>query len=379
MPINVLYISGGIMHRGGIESNMMNYYRHIDKNVIHIDFVVHGFGNGVYDDEILEQGSKIFHVPVKSKDPFGNVRELRKIFSDNNYCIVHSHMDAMSYIPLKIAKRCGVPCRIAHSHNTDHLTNNPIKRMLNNYAKAQLPFVATDLFACSKPAGEWLFGKQRVKNNLVRVIPNAIEIEKYSFNACNRHDIRRQLGISDDAYVVGHIGRFDYQKNQSFLVDAFKQVLCIRPNAHLIMVGDGGDKGNILDKIRSEKIPNIHIEHACADVEKYYSAFDVFVLPSHFEGLGMVLVEAQVNGLKCIVSDTVPKEVNLTGNVKYLSLNNDLAIWGNLIANASRHKDAITPASNTRFAKYEISNAAHDLMDLYIEFATRKTKQETLK
>lgn len=123
------------MHRGGIESNMMNYFRHIDSNKIHIDFVVHGFEKGVYDDEILENGSKIFHVPVKSRDPFGNVKALQKIFSNNNYTIVHSHMDAMSYIPLKIAEQCGVPCRIAHSHNTDYLTNIRIKRALNDYAQ----------------------------------------------------------------------------------------------------------------------------------------------------------------------------------------------------------------------------------------------------
>lgn len=358
------------MHRGGIESNMMNYFRHIDSNKIHIDFVVHGFEKGVYDDEILENGSKIFHVPVKSRDPFGNVKALQKIFSNNNYTIVHSHMDAMSYIPLKIAKQCGVPCRIAHSHNTDYLTNIRIKRALNDYAKKRLPTVSTDLFACSKSAGEWLFGTERVNKNLVRIVPNAIEVDKYKFNNDNRKDIRKRLGIPDDAYVIGHVGRFDYQKNQSFLVDVFKKIQKSNPKAHLIMVGDGVDKNSIIDKIKYENIFNVHIEPACAEVEKFYSAFDVFVLPSHFEGLGIVLIEAQANGLECIASDTVPRDANVVGNVQYLSLKSDMEKWESAILNAHR-KELAELDKKIQLADYDITSAARELTDLYIEFSNR--------
>lgn len=149
----------------------------------------------------------------------------------------------------------------------------------------------------------------------MRIVPNAIEVDKYKFNNDNRKDIRKRLGIPDDAYVIGHVGRFDYQKNQSFLVDVFKKIQKSNPKAHLIMVGDGVDKNSIIDKIKYENIFNVHIEPACAEVEKFYSAFDVFVLPSHFEGLGIVLIEAQANGLECVASDTVPRDANVVGNV----------------------------------------------------------------
>ena len=126
-PKRILYINGGVMHRGGIESYMMNYYRHFDRDRIQIDFVVHGFQDGVYDDEIQNYGGKIFHVAVKSKSPLKNALQLKEIYQKHTYKIVHAHMDAMSYVPLKIAKQCNIPVRIAHSHNMQHLTTNWMK------------------------------------------------------------------------------------------------------------------------------------------------------------------------------------------------------------------------------------------------------------
>ena len=153
-PVRVLYINGNIMKRGGIEAFMMNYFRHIDHSKVHIDFLVHGYEKGVYDDEIIAAGSKIFHVPTKSKHPITYQKELQKLFKSEHFDIVHSHLDAMSGWVLKIAKRCGVPIRIAHSHNTAHLTTNFLKRIVNESAKKQITKQATDLFACSEAAGK---------------------------------------------------------------------------------------------------------------------------------------------------------------------------------------------------------------------------------
>lgn len=157
-PKRILYVNGGLMDNGGITQYMMNYYRHIDKSRIQIDFIVHGEERGIYDDEIELLGGKVYQVPVKSKNPVKNAKMIYKICNSGSYRIIHAHMDAMSYVPLKIAKRCGIPVRIAHSHNTAYLTNNKIKVMLNEYVKKCLPTVATHLWACSQNAGEWMFG-----------------------------------------------------------------------------------------------------------------------------------------------------------------------------------------------------------------------------
>ena len=206
--VKVLYINGNIMKRGGIEMFMMNYFRHIDKSKVHIDFLVHGNENGVFDDEIIAAGSRIFHVPTKSKHPLTYQRELRKLFKSEYFDIVHSHLDAMSGWALKIAKECGVPIRIAHSHNTDYLTTNRIKRAINDYWKKQIPQYATYLFACSQMAGEWLFGK----NSKFKIVNNAIELERFHYNEEIRNCIRKENNW-DEMFVIGHIGRFDYQKN----------------------------------------------------------------------------------------------------------------------------------------------------------------------
>jgi glycosyltransferase involved in cell wall biosynthesis len=308
----ILYINGGRMMNGGIEAYMMNYYRHLDRTKFQIDFVVHGFERGIQDDEIEKLGGKIYRVPVKSKNPLKNYLALKKILKSGEYKIVHSHMDAMSVVPLKIAKKCGVPVRIAHSHNMAHLTNNPLKIKLNDMAKKNLPASATHLFACSRGAGEWLFGAEN--KNRVEIIPNAIDVEKIAFNARIRQEIRRELKIADDEICVGHVGRFEYQKNHEFLVEAFAELTAKNCGKfRLILIGDGSLKESVRNLCEEKNISRlVTILDGRNDVWKFYNAFDLFCLPSHFEGLPVVLVEAQDNGLKCLVSDKVPREADIS-------------------------------------------------------------------
>ena len=367
-PQRILYVNGGIMHRGGIEAYMMSYYRNLDKEKLQIDFIVHGYEKGVYDDEIEMMGGKIFRVPVKSKNYIGNIKELKKIFDSNDYKIVHSHMDAMSTVVLKIAKKSNIPIRIAHSHNTQHLTTNKIKYLINEYARKNITKYATHLFACSEPAARWLFGSTNVDKGNVVYVNNAINLKKFTFDPAMRAKFREELNVEEDL-VIGHVGRFDYQKNHSYLLDVFKRLVQEAPNAKLILVGDGSLKSKIQEKIIDYNLSNnIILLGVRDDVDKIMNAFDVFILPSHFEGLGIVLVEAQANGLKCIASDTIPKEVNINGDVTFLSANqNNIGCWIRQILETDVNKRN-SDISKFIAAGYGIKNEVKKLQQLYLEY-----------
>lgn len=365
--IKVLYINGNTMKRGGIESYMMNYYRHFDHDKIKVDFVVLGFEEGAYDDEIAALGGKVYHVPKKSKNYFGYLRGLRKIFNTGEYKIVHSHLDAMSMTVLKQAKKCNIPIRIAHSHNTQHLTNNFIKILINEYARKTIKDYATHLFSCSEVAGRWLFGNEAVKEGKVSIIKNAIEIDKFTFDEEKRKDFRRKLGISQNEFVIGHVGRFDYQKNHEFLLDVFADVLRTVQNAKLILVGDGDLREKIENKISTLNIKNnVILLGVREDVDNLYNLFDLFLLPSHFEGLGIVVIEAQTNGLPCIVSDAVPKEAKVTEKIKFLD-SNDIKLWSKMILEFSNIKiDRKICKKHIATLGYEINTEAKRLQKTYI-------------
>lgn len=310
--IRVLYINGGIMDLGGISSYMMNYFRHIDRNLVEIDFVVHGYEKGVHDNELCAAGATIYHIPVKSQDYKGNCKALMEIFTEGNYQIVHSHLDAGSYHILKIAKKCGVKIRVAHSHNTDFLTNSCLGRIINKWFKKQLPTVANYKFACSSLAKEWLFGT----TSDCEIVKNAIDLRKYQFSEQDRKSFRKELGIEEDDIVLGHIGRFDYQKNHLFLLKVFSELVKKSAKYKLLLIGDGFLRKQIEEMISMYQLESrVILAGYVKDAEKYYNAFDMFLLPSLFEGLGIVAIEAQANGLPCVLADTVPEEAKVGANV----------------------------------------------------------------
>lgn len=334
----ILYVNGGPMNRGGIESYMMNYYRNFDKSKIQIDFVAIGLERSAYDNEIESLGGKMYYIPKKSKDYLGYKKGLRDIFKSGQYKIVHTHMDAMGMTVLKEAKKCNIPVRIAHSHNTQHLTNNPIKLKINEYARKNINKYATHKFACSEDAGRWLFGDKEFENGSVEIVKNSIEIDKFIFNEANREFFRSKYKILDDEIVIGHVGRFDYQKNHKFIIEFFYKLSKINDKYRLMLVGDGILKQEVIESIKQMGIEDkINILNVCDNINEIYNIFDIFVLPSKFEGLGIVAIEAQVNGIPCILSDKVPLEAKINKNVKFLKINNE-DLWVNTIEEISRGK-----------------------------------------
>ena len=367
-PTRILYVHGGKLSYGGTEAYMMNYCRRFDKKKLQVDFIVHGFEHGVYDDEIEAMGGTVYHVPVKSKDYLGNLKALREIFSSGKYNIVHSHMDAMNAVVLKQAKKCGIPVRISHSHNTQHLTQNKLKLLLNDYEKKQIKKVATDFMACSDLAGDWLYDKTPYT-----VLNNAIETDNFRFEPARREQMREQLGL-EGCFVVGHIGRFHFQKNHDFLLEVFQSLHRAHPETALLLVGDGERRGEIEQKVAALGLKNsVVMTGNRSDVPDLLQAMDVFLFPSLFEGLPVTLVEAQASGMPCIIADTITPKTAITDCVRFMKLELSPAKWAEAVWNAHGvpRTDRI---AEVKAAGYDAQEQADRLQRFYLQKAQEAEK-----
>lgn len=368
-PLRVLYVSGGSLDRGGIASWMLNYAARFERERVSVDFLVHDLEPGAREADALALGAKVVHVPFRRNDPAGNEAGLRACIGAG-YDVVHAHMDGMNAYPLGIAKTLGVPVRVSHSHNTDFLTTNPIRRAAHELARRRIPAVATHLLACSADAGRFLYGDARVKSGSVTIVRNAIDAVRYRFDETTRNRIRAELEWTN-RFVVGHIGRFDlHQKNQIFLLNAFAEAKRVRSELALALVGDGADRAQIeafIAKLGLER--DVVVTGFREDIPALLSAFDLFALPSTFEGLGIVLIEAQASGLSCVASDAVPRDTDLC-NCRYLPLN-DSGVWASAFAESAA-RDRSFPEQILAERGYEISTAAVRMQEFYERAAGRR-------
>ena len=274
----------GKWNGGGVESVVMNYYRNIDRNKIQFHFLCDEDSTDIPYEEIEKLGGKVIVIPPYQK-LFKYQKELYRIFKKNNYKIVHSHINALSVFPLRIAKKAKIPVRIAHSNSTSNkkeLKKNILKIILRPLSK----LYANNYFACTEYAGKWLFGKKVVERKELNVINNAIDLKKFEFNENTRKALREELGIKEDTLIIGHVGRFMKQKNHEFLIEVFNEVYKKNQNTLLILIG----QGPLLSEIKQKAI-NLNIEDKIkfigqvTDVEKYYNIMDIFLFPSIYEGL----------------------------------------------------------------------------------------------
>ena len=274
----------GKWNGGGVESVVMNYYRNIDRNKIQFHFLCDEDSTDIPYEEIEKLGGKVIVIPPYQK-LFKYQKELYRIFKENNYKIIHSHINALSVFPLRIAKKAGVPIRIAHSHSTSNKKEwkkNILKMILRPFSK----LYANNYFACTEYAGKWLFGKKVVERKELNVINNAIDLKKFEFNENTREDLRKELGIKEDVLVIGHVGRFMKQKNHEFLIDVFEKAIKQDDNIYLILVGQGPLEDKIKEMAKEKGIEDkILFLGQRNDVNKLYQAMDIFVLPSLYEGL----------------------------------------------------------------------------------------------
>ena len=318
MTIRVLQVVT-VMNRGGLETMLMNYYRKMDRNKVQFDFMVHREDKGHYDEEILSLGGRIFRMPQIRP---GNYRvyfnKLDQFFSDHKeYKVVHSHINENSSFVLRAAKKAGVPCRIAHSHLSD--LGIDLKLPFRLYARSVMKDHPTKYFACSKNAGKWLFRNTNTEE--IKVLNNAVNVEEFLFNRETRQKVRQELGVRRNQLVIGHIGRFNKQKNHEYLIDIFKSVVEKRPDAVLVMIGEGNLKPQIEKKVSDLGLSsNVRFLGVRSDIADLMQGMDLFLFPSLFEGLPVVLVEAQAAGLQCVISDSITKESDITGRIEFTSL-----------------------------------------------------------
>lgn len=308
-PIRIAQIVGKWLG-GGVEAVVMNYYRHLDHNKIQFDFICDDDSTNIPYDEIEKLGGKVILIPPYQK-VFKYQKELRRVLRDGKYKIVHSHINTLSVFPLYAAKKVGVPVRIAHSHSTTNKKEwkkNLLKQVLRPFSKKY----ATNYMCCSELAGRWLFGDKAYDEGKVYLLNNAIDLDKFKYDKKIRDKKRKELGIKEDTIVIGHIGRFVAQKNHTFLIDIFNQFHKKEKNSILLLAGQGPLQEEIKNKVRELGLDDsVRFLGQRNDANELYQAFDVFLLPSLYEGLPVVGVEAQASGLLCFFSDDMTKETKV--------------------------------------------------------------------
>ena len=357
MAIRVLHIVT-YMGRGGLETMIMNYYRHIDRNKVQFDFLVHRDFEADYDEEILKLGGEIHHLPKLNPFSPSYYKALDKFFAENRYDIVHSHLDCLSAYPLRSAKKYGVRVRIAHAHNKNQDRN--LKYIIKMVSKVLMPFYATHLFACSSEAGRWMFPGKKFT-----VMNNAIDSRKYVYSPEREQNSRKKLGV-EGKFIVGHVGRFNPQKNNNFLIDIFSEVSKRQSDAILLLIGTGDGQPQIVEKVKELGLQEqVMFLGNRSDVPELLQAMDVFAFPSLYEGLGIAAVEAQAAGVPCILSDQVPQECKMTEDVEFLSLNDSAELWAEHILQyrCVKKKDTSESICN---AGYDIVNNAEWLQKFYL-------------
>ncbi len=329
-PLRVAQIIGKWVG-GGVEAVVMNYYRHIDRNKIQFDFICDSDSTNIPYDEIKKLGGKVILIPPYQK-VFKYHKELKKALTEGNYKIVHSHINALSVFSLWAAKSAKVPVRIAHSHSTSNKKEWK-KTLLKNILRPFSKVFATDYFCCSELAGRWLFGNKTYDQGKVYLLNNAIDVDKFKYNEKIRKEKRKELNIKDKDLVIGHIGRFVKQKNHEFLIDIFNEVHKQNKNTILLLAGEGPLKEEIENKVKDLGLEkNVKFLGQRKDANELYQAMDVFLLPSLYEGLPVVGVEAQAAGLLCFFSMDMTKETKVLETTQFISLTNTPQYWSKEIS-----------------------------------------------
>ena len=312
------------MDRAGLETMLMNYYRNIDRSEVQFDFLTHRSDNGAYDEEIKKLGGVVYHAPRLVPGNYIKYFIYMKKFFRNHpeYKIVHSHIDFMSFFPLLAAKMNNIKIRIAHCHTSK--LDLDFKLPIKFFGKINMKKVATHYFACGEVAGKYMYGKDDFT-----IINNAIDVEKFKYNEDVRNKLRRDFNISEDQVVIGNVGRYIYIKNQEFLIKLMNQLN--DKKYVLLLIGQGEDEIKLKKMVSSYNLDNnvIFLSNR-SDVNELYSMMDIFAMPSLFEGLPLVSIEAQSNGLYCLFSNGISKEVMITPSAKMIDLK-ELDKWISLI------------------------------------------------
>lgn len=371
-PIRVLQVVTQ-MNRGGLETMLMNYYRHMDRDRVQFDFLTHRDAPGDYDQEILSLGGRIYHVPRlvpwsrsyrQALDDFLSNAPASTDAEDAHppYSIIHVHQDCLSAVALKEAQKNRIPVRVAHCHSANQDKN--LKYPIKLFYRHKISRYATDLFACGEKAGQWMFCGAPFT-----VVHNAIDTERYLYNGQVAEEVRQEWHIPENALVVGHVGRFNQVKNHSFLLDVFASLARKEPSARLLLVGGGELKEQAEQKAHTLGLADkVIFTGVRSDVDRLLQAMDVFAFPSLYEGFPVTLVEAQAAGLPCLISDRISAECDLTGLVTPASLDDGPDVWAEKLLSFRGESRPDTRASIVA-AGYDIWENARWLQNFYLSHA----------
>ena len=368
--VKVLYFVDRML-RGGIQTFVIENTTHFNKDIIQIDYLLLDDGNDYELEETLRSlGSNVHKLDGvwlrKPTDYLTYCKSLNEFFAKHNdYNIVHMHSSSKNFMVLYYAKKYGINIRIAHSHSICFQSKTKVQILLGNILKLPLKKFATHYFACSEIAGKWMFGNKIVKNGEVKTIHNAVDVDKFAFNIDIREKMRNKLNLKN-ALVIGHVGRFTDLKNHIFLIDIFYEMYKQNENSKLILVGTGEKENEIKEKVNKLGLSNSVIFTGFKNnVSDYMQSMDVFLFPSKFEGLGLVLIEAQASGLPSFTSsNVVPMEAKVSELLNFISLENTPMVWSDKILKHNlERKDVKT---NIRNIGYDIESSAKILEEFYI-------------
>lgn len=370
-PIRVLQVVGR-MDRGGIETMIMNLYRRVDRSRVQFDFLAHYGRDAAYNEEISEMGGRIYEMPALKDEKhvyywrlFSYIKALNRFFEEHpEYQVIHGHMTNTAAIYMPIARRHGVSCLIAHSHNTR--AKSGLLGVATNILQKPIYKCATDFFACSEGARHWFYPEKLIQSGNVRVLPNAVDAARYRFDSEKRREMRAQLRLEGKLSVVC-VARFRPEKNQAFLLKVLGAMNALRDDAVFVFAGEGPCEEEVRRQAHEMGLDEqTRFLGMRTDVADVLSASDAFVLPSLWERLPVTVIEAQANGLHCVVTQGLTQEMNALGMVEYVSLQSDPRAWAEALIRAAAHPRRDT-FEEIKASGYDINTTAPWLQEFYLE------------
>ena len=363
--MRVLQILIGNLDQGGLENNLIELYKNIDREKVQFDFIVHKEEN-YYNSLVKKMGGKIYVVPYKSKNPFGYVKKFKELLKNNDYYhIVHIHTSySIVLFDAMLCKKMGINNIIFHGHASE--SNRLKQKILNKLLRSFIPKYSSLNLAVSDSAARWLYPKNVWKKKNITILNNSIDIEKFKFDFSLRSRFRKKLSIDDDTIVLGTTGRLDSIKNHTFLLEVLEKIVQKGLNYKLIIIGEGPQKEFLEKKIDEKYLNNYAILLGKRDnINELLNVFDIFLFPSLYEGLGLSVVEAEINGLPCIINETLPTELNISKSVIRKPIDQGCDIWVQEILSQKQSREYI---NLNDFIKFSNKSNAKILEKIYEGF-----------
>ncbi|WP_312433464.1 glycosyltransferase [Lacrimispora sp.] len=350
---------------GGVETVLLRYFSFIDAEKYELWVVAHGLKVQECADEFEKEGFHIAYLTPKRVSFYQNYKDFIDLFKREKFDIVHSHLTEWSCVPLTAALQVGIKVRISHSHMVEH-PHGFINKIYYGTRLLWGRLVATHYFSCGKEAGEYLYGKSNVQARHVRVINNAFDISLFAWDELKRNEVRKELNIEPNTVCIGHVGRFDEQKNHKFIIEVFRKYHKMNPNSCLILIGKGHLEGNVSENIAKYDLTEcVKLLGIRNDVNELYLGMDAFLFPSLYEGLGIVAIEAQVSNLPVLAANVLPHEAKIVNSMQFLDLNDGLDVWINKLNEMVNNNERKTMTDDIARSGFEITAAAKSLDHMY--------------